>query len=419
MPLTDRTIKNVKPDATNDTYLNDGRGLYLKVRPSGHKSWFYRYKVGTKSTWMALGHYPIMSLAEARAEALNAKENRSKGNDPLEQKRNSARASEEAKKVLNSRPTISKIYEVWFDNVIKHRSDEGKMVNAIYQKDVLPRIGDLKADLVTKSEIVEILDQILKRGSNRMCNMTLSLLKQFFSYSVVRGSIKTNPATDLNKDNFGGDETIRDRVLSEDEIRELHAKICKANMYHPSEYAIYIALSTSCRIGELIKAKWENIDLDKKVWLIPKTDAKNSRAHKIYLSDFAVTYFKKLQEIKINETWLYPNSKGDNHLETRSITKQIGDRQLDITRKPIAGRSRKTDALALPHGKWTPHDLRRTSATLMVSLGISPEVVERCLNHIEQNKLIRTYQVYDYAREQKEAWERLGGHLEKLMPSRD
>lgn len=73
-----------------------------------------------------------------------------------------------------------------------------------------------------------------------------------------------------------------------------------------------------------------------------------------------------------------------------------------------------TAALVLPAGKWTPHDLRRTGATMMVALGVLPEVAERCLNHTEENKVKRIYQRHSYENEMREAWRLLGERLELL-----
>jgi len=81
--------------------------------------------------------------------------------------------------------------------------------------------------------------------------------------------------------------------------------------------------------------------------------------------------------------------------------------------------SKNIDALILPGGKWTPHDLRRTGATIMTMLGIAPEIVERCLNHAEQSKVKRIYQRYSYAPEMKQAWELLGARLGNLTTGQD
>lgn len=414
MPLTDREIKNTKTDS-KDIFLNDGRGLYLRVRSSGQKVWLYRYKVYSNTTWLELGVYPSMSLADARLNATKAKSMRDNGEDPLESRKLSTLKAEEEKKSLNERLTVQKVYDSWFSLVVSKHADKGQSVQRIFNKDVLPAIGYKKADEITRRDITALLDQIVQRGSLRMANVTLSLLKQMFAFSFVREIVSTDPTYLLKKKDFGGSESARERALSEDEILELHKNMQLANLYLPSSFAIYIVLSTSCRIGELIKALWKNVNLKEKTWLIPSHDSKNGKEHTIYLSDFAVSYFEKLHHLKSSTIFLYPNADDDGHIDTRSITKQIRDRQLDAEEKRLTGRSKHFDSLALSGGKWTPHDLRRTSATLMVSLGVSPDVVEKCLNHTEENKMKKTYQRYDYSKEQKAAWLVLGQHLSKLI----
>lgn len=414
MPLTDREIKNTKTDSKT-IYLNDGRGLYLRVRPSGRKIWLYRYIVDSRNTWLELGIYPSMSLAEARLNATKAKSMRDNGEDPLESRKLSALKEEEEKKSLSERLSVQKVFDSWFSLVISKHADKGQTVKRIFNKDVLPAIGHKKADEVTRRDITALLDQIVQRGSLRMANVTLSLLKQMFAFSFVREIVSTDPTYLLKKKDFGGSESARERALSEDEIVELHKNMQLANLYLPSSFAIYIVLSTSCRIGELIKARWKNVNLKEKTWLIPAHDSKNGKEHTIYLSDFAVSYFEKLHHLKSSNIFLYPNADDDGHIDTRSITKQMRDRQLDAEEKRLTGRSKHFDSLALSGGKWTPHDLRRTSATLMVSLGVSPDVVEKCLNHTEENKMKKTYQRYDYSKEQKAAWLVLGQHLNTLI----
>jgi integrase len=80
----------------------------------------------------------------------------------------------------------------------------------------------------------------------------------------------------------------------------------------------------------------------------------------------------------------------------------------------MMNRAKQTQALELPRGRWTPHDLRRTGATLMGTLGVRPDVIEKCLNHVEQNRLVRIYQRQTLSAEQAEGWRRLGDRLELL-----
>jgi integrase len=106
-------------------------------------------------------------------------------------------------------------------------------------------------------------------------------------------------------------------------------------------------------------------------------------------------------------------------VSSKTVTKQLGDRQRSAEQSIIGGRSINSKALLLPAGKWTPHDLRRTGATMMTAIGVLPEVAERCLNHLDENKIKRTYQRHRYQMEMADAWRRLGNHLDALVSVKD
>jgi integrase len=119
-----------------------------------------------------------------------------------------------------------------------------------------------------------------------------------------------------------------------------------------------------------------------------------------------------LQAITGDSAWCLPSRDGKRHICLKSIAKQIKDRVRD---EPLSNRTKATGALLLPGGAWTPHDLRRTGATLMGELGVMGEVIERCLNHVEGNKLKRIYQRHELKAEQREAWRLLGDRLGLLL----
>ena len=170
-------------------------------------------------------------------------------------------------------------------------------------------------------------------------------------------------------------------MLSEAEIQELAKAIPYAKLSKTTDIAIWITLATGCRIGELLKAQWLHIDFENGIWLIPESNSKNGEAHKIYLSTFALSYFKDLKKVCGSGNWCFPNRDFNNHVCLKTITKQVSDRQLSDDMEPMSNRAKQSKTLLLSKGKWTPHDLRRTAATLMTALGILPDIADKCLNH--------------------------------------
>lgn len=418
--LTDKTVANLQP-GDKDIQVSDGGGLVLRVgRGSGRKEFFYRYRrTGeNRSRWKRLGIYPALSLAAARIEAAKLELMRKTGTDPLEEdERIEAErlAAEEAERLAQAALiSVRDLFERWASVDLIRRKDGGKEIRRMFEKDVLPEIGDIPVTEVRKGHVTGVTDALLARGVARMAKLIFSLMRQMFRFAVDRDIIEFDPTSSIRKAKIGGKDTERDRVLTEAEIKSLVTQLGAADLSKAAQCAVWLCLSTCCRIGELTAARWEHVDLDKGIWRIPPENSKNGRPHTVFLSEFAREKFEGMQEDG-NPTWVFPARSGLAPLDPKTITKQIGDRQRR-GQPPMKGRAKAelADKLELPGGRWTPHDLRRTGATLMVSLGVLPEVAERCLNHVEENRVKRVYQRHSYEREMHSAWSLLGQRLELL-----
>jgi integrase len=413
--------------------LSDGGGLRGRVRLNRKGGLYihfeYKYRDGSKYRTAKVGNYPEQSLAEIRTAHRQLKSTQSQGIDPVDARKaekmanrlEQAKAEEEYQRELDrlaaeqvARRTLKDAILEWERLELKRRKDEGAETMRAINKDILPAIGEIPLVEVRRSTVVDVLFAVVERGSPVMANHLFASLRQFFNFAVAREWIDAHPLAGLTRDKIGGREQTRERYLSQNEIFELKQAIPQANLLHTTEHAIWIMLATCCRVGELSKARWEHFDLESSQWLIPATNSKNGRDHTIYLSEFASQQFQKLKAITGYTDWCIPARDGENHVCLKSISKQIRDRTRDA---PLSNRTKATQSLILSGGPWTPHDLRRTGATLMGELGVMGEVIERCLNHVEQNKLKRTYQRHELKAEQREAWRLLGDRLALLHSS--
>lgn len=429
--MTRLTAKKLESLTTDDIgrRISDDYSLYgiVKARAEGVSVLFrLRYRFEGKLHDYSCGTWPTRSLKEVRESRDLARRLLEEGKDPNKEKvierlgRKASQAEAEASinerlaklAALEARTTVNQLFETWAQVDLIRRKDKGKEIRRMFTKDVLPLIGHLAVEDVRKGHIMKVTDALLARGVNRMAKLIFSLMRQMFRFAVDRDLIEFDPTSSLRKSKIGGKDVERDRVLSEDEIRQLHRQLPEAGLTPMAESAIWIALSTCCRIGELLEARWEHIDLDQGTWLIPAP--KNKRPHTVRLSEFSVGHFRLIYAISGNQDWVYPNSRQDGPVCSKTVTKQIGDRQRDPDQAPMSGRTKKCEALRLPGGKWTPHDLRRTGATMMTMLGVLPEVAERCLNHTEENKVKRIYQRHSYEKEMRQAWQLLGDRLSLL-----
>ncbi len=409
--------------------LPDGRSMYgiVKSNSKGISVLFrWRYRFEGKLKDYTCGTWPNESLKSIRTHRDDAESMLRGGKDPGRDK-TIARIEKKAEQVeklvkqhvklaeaeaLCARLTVNELFDQWSSIELKNRKDGGAELRRAFSKDVLPKIGKLAAEDVKKAHIMAVIDALLARGVPRMAKRTLADMRQMFRFAEQRDIVQHDPTAKIEKKRIGGQDVERDRVLSEAEIRELRDKLPDGRFLHSTELALWIQLSTCCRIGEILSAEWKNINLDEGAWKIPEENSKNGKAHVVYLSDFAIDKFKRLQEISGTSTWCYPDRTGTKAVCPKTITVQIRDRQRG---KALSNRSGTPEALKLSGGEWTPHDLRRTGATMMARLGVLPAVVEKCLNHTEQNRVLRTYQQYGYEKEMREAWHLLGDRLEILL----
>lgn len=413
--LKAQQIKNFSTTKAEEL-LNDGDGLKLRVRASGAKDWFYLYRRPNEKniTKISLGSYPTIPLEKARKLAEECREQRANGIDPKIVREEIERQKAVAQLEQASLPrTVNELFSHWKNRELSKRKDGGAEIDRAFNKDVLPVIGNFMLTEVRKGHISAILDEIVDRGSNRMANRTLSDLRQMFGFAISRDWVDNDPTSRLEKSDFGGKETPRERNLLPHEVKELWHKLPVSKLSIKSQYAVWIMLSTLCRVGEISRARWQDIDLNNKTWLIPDEHAKNGKAHLIHLSDFALFYFEKLKETQISPLWVFASrNQSEQHLDEKTIQKQIRDRQRI---NPLKGRTQNSQTLVLSGGEWTVHDLRRTGATLMGELGISSEIIDRCQNHLEPNKIKRTYQRQKALEDRKNAFNLLGEHLSTII----
>lgn len=204
---------------------------------------------------MTVGSYPTMTLKEAREARDIHKLNVSAGIDPslakqLEKKRQqNIQLAEQAENAKHqARMTVNKLFERWVSlDLTIRRKDKGKDIRRIFEKDVLPIIGEMSVEDVRKSHIAGILDTLLARNVPRLAKVALTLMRQMFRFAQDREIIDNDPTSSIRKAQIGGKDVIRDRHLSESEIQALNSQLPDARLLKSTECAIWIILSTCCR----------------------------------------------------------------------------------------------------------------------------------------------------------------------------
>lgn len=454
-------LKAIPADWRGDA-LRDGDGLVGAVRvitgDSAPRVHFrYEYKREGKKAWHYCGTWPMSSLDAIRRARDDARETLKRGLDPnakREADRIEARehvkatlAAEERRRAEDA--SVQELYDQWIrDGVL--RRDGNTALKRSFERDVLPALGTKPVRLVSEHDVRGVLRALVARGVNRTSVEVHRNIKQMFRWAEKRQPWRRllqdgNPAelVEIAKivDPDYDLSNIRSRVLNDDEIRELRDRFeqmardydaapDKRRAVRPVEpetqAALWLCLSTMCRIGELLMTEWRHVDFDAGTWFVPKENVKGSRGkkrdHFVYLSPFALRQFRALQARTGKTRWCFPGRDGESHVDVKSVSKQVGDRQHRFKQRKALRNRRNDNSLVLSggeNGEWTPHDLRRTGATMMQALGVMPDVIDRCQNHVLAGSRVRRhYLKHDYADETKQAWAKLGTAVEVALTRR-
>jgi integrase len=436
-------------------------GLLLRIATSGVKTWIVRYIVdGRLRDYRLPKPYGIssdsgyMSLADARAEAAAIRALARQGID-VQVQAEEALKSASASKVLAERDnlTFGDMFDAWLTDGVR-RKDGNAELRRSFSADVLPKLAACRISDLTEHELRALLRAVVSRGANRTAVIIRNNLTQLFSWAEKRQPwrkllIDGNPMDLIEIEkivspDFDLDKQ-RDRILSPDEIRELDRIFRRMQDHYDNapdkrfgtqpiavttQCAIWIMLSTMCRVGEMSMARWEHIDFDSARWFIPKANVKDNVASlDIFLSLFALHQFRRLHEITGHTDWCFPGRNNDGHVDVKSISKQVGDRQTQFKKSRDGGprlpmQNRRHDNTLMlgggAHGAWTPHDLRRTAATMMQALGVPLDVIDRCQNHVLSGSTVRRHYLHhDYAQEKREAWRQLGERITAILREQD
>ncbi|MES2260555.1 MAG: tyrosine-type recombinase/integrase [Pseudomonadota bacterium] len=479
--LTATKVERHRPVKADET-LTDGNGLYLRFRRGQagglSRMWMYTYKVGTRSSYVTLGehngslsdfdielyHLPSgtrLTLETARRIAAELTDWRKRGIDPKGFRQSEEARQEETQAALaqqiaadeakqaEERKNVQDLFDSWIADGVR-RKDGNAELKRQFEASVLPRIGSIPVKDLTEHDLRAVLRALVERGVNRSAVIARNNLTQMFAWGRKRQPwrkllVEGDPMELIEIEKIVAPDydmaTFRDRVLSDAEITELHDILLRRQAEYDAapnkrvvpqplepmtQCAIWIMLSTLTRVGETSMARWEHVNLEAGEWFIPKANVKGNFSDlTIYFSAFTLEQFKRLDTLTGHTAWCFPSRNEDSHIDVKSFTKQIGDRQSMFRRNkdgtpraPLKNRVHDNTLMLAggATGPWTSHDLRRTGATIMQRLGVTLEVIDRCQNHVlGGSKVRRHYLHHDYANEKREAWSLLGKYLSTLI----
>ena len=411
--FTDKMIKALKPEST-DYSRSEGNGFTVRVMPSGVKTWLYVYAFDGKRRKMNLGQYPAISLEDARSRFEDARRQVKNGVDPLA-------AAEQAKVERIKAPTVADLIDEYIEKHAKPHKRGWAEDKRILERDALPAWGKRKAADITKRDVVLLLEKIVERGSPGSANNNFKIIRKMFNYAVEKDILQISPCIGVK---MPSPLVIKDRSLSEQEISTLWRALDTCHASDEIKRALKLILVTGQRPGEVIGMHTNEIAIERKTqknekgqvvrewdeiwWTIPAERSKNKPSHRVYLTKTALELIgpecngyvfpsprTALKPIEVNAL---------AHVVRRNLKSPVkinGQEVFGKDGQPVTENKLGVDT-------FTPHDLRRTAATMLSEIGFLDERIAAVLNHTKQG-VIKTYNRNRYEKEKQqalEAWER-------------
>lgn len=365
MPLTDVKIRQARAGDT-PIKLSDSGGLYLEVKPGGSKLWRYRYRIGGKENVYAIGAYPDVTLADARAERDTARAHVKAGRHPSH-----VRQTEKARQLAENRNTFKSVAEEWIEERLSKRTEKYRnQIRRAFDGNVYPPIGRLPMREITAAQILDIMRRMDGRGASAYALQVRQWISAVFCFGVVTLRADADPAAAV-KGAVERGEINHSQPMSREQLGVYLAAVDRYRGFRGTVIALRLLPMLFTRTVELREARWSEFDLDNALWTVPAERMKMRRLHLVPLSTQAVALLRSLREVSGGDL-LFPGLKDP----TRPISPTTLNRAMEYM--GLKG--------------WHCHDFRATASTHLSEMKLfRPQVIDMQMAHREKDKTRAAY----------------------------
>lgn len=417
---TDSRIKSeALPAGKSDQRIRIEEGLFLRIRAGAgglSKSFEYRAMVNGARKYLTLGAYSDrFGLAAARAKLAD-----------LRGMAGQARIGEADHPVIEERfrregrksdPTFAELFDAFAaerrlgsarkgGRPVRERTIEIHRGN--FDSDIRGRIGDAKVGTAKRDAMQACINAARRRGSPGQAAQVYRTLRALVRFAIQQGHLNADPMAGIeNPKPYRAPRTAEEvNAASDKDLLALFRVLGESRVSEPVRLAIEFQLLTGARPSEVRLATWGEIKGDR--WLIPADRSKSDRPFEVHLSAAALDVLARARKLP-RATKARKAARGEDFIH-------VNNEGLPLDKMAVArALARIADRVIAAGGrKLRPHDLRRTTRTVMSRIGIVPHVAERCLNHLDSNVLARVYDGHDHRPAMIEAWDKVGAHLSAL-----
>jgi integrase len=353
--FTNKSVDQISPPDEGRITYSDSQNRYLKLRvtKSGTKLFYYARRINGKLTWLKLGNFPEMNVAQARQKCADIGSDVSAGLDP----------SDHNRKIRDSL-TFGGLFDLFLEIHSKPHKKScwfDEMCLRCYLSDwKAKRVKDISPDFVSRWHI-----KLGEKSGKIQANRTLQLVRSVFNFGIKQQYFDgRNPCASVKR----YPEKSRDRFLNADEIKRFFQALETTPTPDMKDFFL-LALYTGARRGNVQSMKWNDLDLKQGLWIIQAEESKNSDPMKVILTPEAVEILQNRKATVSESEYVFPSKRSDSdtkHLVEpkkawKSVCESAGLKDLHI------------------------HDLRRTLGSWQAAAGSSLHIIGKSLGHKNQS----------------------------------
>jgi integrase len=392
MALTDTAIRNAKPK-TKPYKLADSQGLYLLVNPIGSKLWRVKYRIDGVERKLALGAYPDVTLAEARAARDTARKQLVRSIDPNVAKRQAR--IEASVRASNSFVNVA-------EELIEKKTREGLAEPTLekmrwFVKLLGTDFGKRPVTEISPQELLHELRKHERRGRLETANLLRSFASRVFRYAVATARAERDPAQLL----IGALTTARVKHFAAITDPTEFGGLLRAIDAYQGDPSVMFALKLTPHVfqrpGELRQLEWSEIDFGKAVWTISVAKMKMRQPHAVPLSRQALDILEEMRSLSGSGQYVFPS--------IRSLARPISDNTINAALRRM-GYSKE---------QMTAHGFRTSASSLLNESGKwNPDAIERALAHMVAGSVRRIYNQSAYWQERVQMAQWWSDYLDRL-----
>jgi integrase len=368
--LTDALIASLTPKRKRQlVYDSEVRSLAVSMSPKGKKTFVVvkRLNGAKHASRRRLGIVGRITIPHARELAIKADMRRT--------------------------DKFGDVAESYFEHIAKQR--RATEVERTIRRELLPSWQSKPIGTITKADVRSVVNAIKARGRLGAARHVFSYAGRLFNWAAHEDLIEHSPCLSLDAKTLLGERVVRDRVLTDDELRALWRACVRRG--HPFGTFAQLLIVTGQRRADVAFAQRREFDLDERLWEIPAARFKSNRKHLVPLSPLAIDLLKSIMSDD-------PDSRVLQFNDFSKAKVRLDKLMLAELRK----RNAKAELL-----RWTYHDLRRTMRTRLTPL-TTYEVAEAVLGH-SKTGLDKTYNLYQYLDEKRQALDAWSARLSGIV----